>query len=394
LVDKYVLLEYQARYNLASGDFLYIGATINGFGFLPLYSLTFDGRLSGDSGGLFEHHINNISPFGDLSNDLNLGFQLSSDDSSQEDGVYVDDVVLKTRDILITGYGYFSFSGTSMAAPHVSGLAGLILARYPGINLNELKGRILNGVDVIPTLNGKVLTGGRINAYKSLGIPVRPTNLTAIRASSPQIDLNWSDNSDPALNEDGFSIERKKGISGNYEEIAIVGQDVTAYIDALGEWGTYYYRIMAYNSLGDSSYSNEATPLWVNGGGDGGCFIATAAFGSPLERRVHVLRNFRDTYLLPNPIGRALVALYYEFSPPIARFIGGNGVLRGAVRIGLHPVVGLTYIPPYCSHARNIVLFLGILAAAGSIILIIATKKPAVLVNKVFAPHRADYPKR
>ncbi len=117
LVDKYTLLEYQAGYDLASGDYLYVGATINGFGFLPLYSLTLDGRLSGSSGDLFEHHINNISPFGDLSNDINLGFQLASDDSSEEDGVYIDDVILKTRDFVITGYSYSSYMDTSIAAP-------------------------------------------------------------------------------------------------------------------------------------------------------------------------------------------------------------------------------------------------------------------------------------
>jgi len=382
LVDKYALLEYQVRYDLASGDYLYVGATINGFGFLPLYSLTLDGRLSGSSGGVFEHHINDVWPFGDLSNDIKLGFQLSSDDSNEEDGVYIDDVILKTWDFVITGYGYSSYMGTSMAAPHVAGLAGLILAYYPGIALDELKGRILNGVDVVPSLNGKVLTGGRLNAYKSLGIPVRPTNLTATGASSTEIDLNWSDNSDPAFNEDGFSIERKKGISGNYEEIATVGQDVTAYSDALIEAGTYYYRIRAYNGSGNSSYSNEATPRWGDGEDDGGCFIATAAFGSPLERHVQLFRNFRDTYLLPNSIGRAFVALYYDFSPPIARFIEKNGVLRGAVRIGLHPVAGLTCIPPLCSHAGIIVLFLGILATAGSLILIIVAKKRAVRVHK------------
>jgi subtilisin family serine protease len=368
LVDKYALLEYQARYDLASGDYLYVGATINGFGFLPLYSLTLDGRLSGSSGDVFEHHINNISPFGDLSNDINLGFQLASDDSSQEDGVYIDDVILKTRDFVITGYNYSSYMGTSMAAPHVSGLAGLILAFYPGITLNELKGRILNGVDTIPSLNGKVLTGGRINAYRSLGIPVRPTNLTATGDSSIEIDLNWSDNSDPAFNEDGFSIERKKGISGNYVEIATVGQDVTAYSDALSEPGVYYYRIRAYNGSGNSSYSNEATPLWVGGEDDGGCFIATAAFGSSLEPHVQMLRDLRDTYLLTSSIGKAFVVLYYKLSPPIAGFIGKNGVLRAPVRIGLYPIAGFRYFAVHFSHIGNIIRFLVILAIIGGVI--------------------------
>jgi subtilisin family serine protease len=249
-----------------------------------------------------------------------------------------------------------------MAAPHVSGLARLILARYPGITLNEREDRILNGVDIVPSLNGKALTNGRINAYKSLGIPVRPTNPTATIASLTQIDLKWSDNSDPACNEDGFRIERGKGTSGNYEEIATVGQDVTSYSDILSEWGTYCYRISAYSSLGNSSYSNEAAPLVVSGGGDGGCFMATAAFGSSFKRHVRMLRDFRDRYLLTSSIGKAFVALYYKFGPFIADFITRNGTLRAAVRVCLYPVVGCRYVVPHVSLAGNIVLLLAMLA--------------------------------
>ncbi len=135
----------------------------------------------------------------------------------------MDDLVLTTQDWVISAYSYWQFQGNSMAAPHVSGLAGLILARYPGTTLNELKDRILNGVDGVASLNGKVLTNGRINAYKPLGIPVGPTNLTAMGASSTQIELNWSDNSDPVLNEDGFKIERRKRLSDSYVEIGTVG---------------------------------------------------------------------------------------------------------------------------------------------------------------------------
>jgi subtilisin family serine protease len=394
LIDKFAVLEYQLRYDLASGDYLYVGATLNGGGFLPLYAVNFDGRFSGNSAGSFEFHMTSVSPFGDLSNDVNVGFQLSSDGVNEDDGVYIDDIILKTRDLMITGYGYFPFGGTSMAAPHVSGVAGLILARYPGITHNELKERILNGVDIIANLNGKVVTNGRINAYKSLALPVGPTNLRATILSFTQISLNWSDNSDTGFNEDGFRIERRKGTSGNFAVIATVGRNVTSYSDILSEWGTYYYRVRAYSTQGNSSYSNEATPLWIVDEDDGGCFIATAAFGSALERHVRMLRDFRDRYLLTNALGKAIVGLYYEFSPPIARFIARNGVLRGTVRIGLHPVVGLKCIPFRCSHAGNIVLFLVILAAAGNIILIIGEKKQAALKNKVFAALRADYRRR
>jgi hypothetical protein len=76
-----------------------------------------------------------------------------------------------------------------------------------------------------------------------------------------------------------------------------------------------------------------------SGGGSGSCFIATAAFGSPLEPRVMVLRKFRDAYLLTNKPGRWFVAQYYQLSPPLADFIRGHDNLRALVRVGLIPLV-------------------------------------------------------
>ena len=80
------------------------------------------------------------------------------------------------------------------------------------------------------------------------------------------------------------------------------------------------------------------------GGGGGGCFIATAAYGSYLEPEVMQLRQFRDRYLLTNTLGQRFVAWYYRTSPPIANMIAGNSWLKGATRAALTPLVyGLKY---------------------------------------------------
>jgi hypothetical protein len=75
-------------------------------------------------------------------------------------------------------------------------------------------------------------------------------------------------------------------------------------------------------------------------GSGGGCFIATAAYGSYAEYHVMALRHFRDQYLLCHGLGKSLVQLYYQYSPVIADFVHKKGSLRCIVRVGLSPLVG------------------------------------------------------
>jgi hypothetical protein len=72
-----------------------------------------------------------------------------------------------------------------------------------------------------------------------------------------------------------------------------------------------------------------------------GCFIATAAWGSPLEPDVALLRRFRDGALLRSPIGQLLTGIYYATSPPLARAIASDERLRAAARSLLGPAVAL-----------------------------------------------------
>ena len=75
------------------------------------------------------------------------------------------------------------------------------------------------------------------------------------------------------------------------------------------------------------------------GGAGGGCFIATACYGSPLAREVRVLSMFRDRYLVKNSLGRVLVSGYNRVGPALAEIISEKPLLRFMVRAQLKPWV-------------------------------------------------------
>jgi subtilisin family serine protease len=97
----------------------------------------------------------------------------------------------------LPGGTYGVYSGTSMAAPHVSGVAALIRAVEPGIDVVALKQRLLGTVDHVAALAGKMVTGGRLNAFR----PVSPresippgaiTDLRVVSQTSYSLTLAWT----------------------------------------------------------------------------------------------------------------------------------------------------------------------------------------------------------
>ncbi|MDH3867146.1 MAG: right-handed parallel beta-helix repeat-containing protein [Desulfobulbaceae bacterium] len=111
---------------------------------------------------------------------------------------------------------------------------------------------------------------------------------------------------------------------------------------------------------------NSEHPLeWVTkvkfSGSGGGCFIATAAYGSYWEPHVMTLRQFRDEYLLTNKLGTNFVEAYYKYSPPLADYIAEYDGLRTAVRIGLAPLVGFSWLAIKFGIFTAMVILLSIL---------------------------------
>ncbi|MEB3357297.1 MAG: S8 family peptidase [Synechococcales bacterium] len=111
--------------------------------------------------------------------------QMTVDLAAPGDGIYST----------LPGGQYGTLSGTSMAAPHVAGVAALVWAADPSLTALEVKQRILDHVDLLPALTPVTLTGGRLNAYAALNVappaPVDPVPPPAPVPSLPRLPDWW-----------------------------------------------------------------------------------------------------------------------------------------------------------------------------------------------------------
>jgi subtilisin family serine protease len=150
------------------------------------------GSWSGTSRGSFVPVANDLSAFEGMGT-VYLRLRFLSDSIVNSDGVYVDNTSVMCLNN--GGAAYSTISGTSMATPHVAGVAGLALGNNPSLTVADLKAAVLGGIDVIGGLASHVSTSGRLNAAMALAlnpddtppnttITSRPANLTQSRKAT------------------------------------------------------------------------------------------------------------------------------------------------------------------------------------------------------------------
>ena len=126
-----------------------------------------------------------------------------------------------------------------------------------------------------------------------------------------------------------------------------------------------HYMFFPYTQYLQPTLEDTITDVPVSGGGDsdddgGKCFIATAAYGSPLHPYLDILRAVRDRYMKTNAVGRLFLSVYERNAPSLADLIERHEVLKSLTRVALLPVLGLCLVLLYAGPAALLV-FLAVL---------------------------------
>ena len=162
-------------------------------------------------------------------------------------------------------------------------------------------------------------------------------------------DIYYSNQAFTSVEEQGVVKAATQITAANYTLLRLVNEQ------------KYFIAVVAYDRAGNPSELSElveASPIPLedffeaykrNGGADKGfqggfCFLATAAYGAYDAREVQALRALRDRFLMPSALGRAFVARYYRYSPPLATWIAKHPRARRIAQIALWPLVQMAYL--------------------------------------------------
>ncbi|MFT7678228.1 MAG: subtilisin family serine protease [Planctomycetota bacterium] len=173
------------------------------------------------------------------------------------------------------GDGYVWNSGTSMASPHVAGVAALVYSENPSWTYGQVINRILSSARPSAAMSGITTTGGVLDAQAAVGNggggggdttpPGAPGGLSAT-AGDGSIDLDWADNGEADLA--GYSVYRSTSSGGPYSAVTGSLLGASAYSDSgLSNGTTYYYVVSASDTTGNESGNSGEASGTPQGGG-------------------------------------------------------------------------------------------------------------------------------
>jgi hypothetical protein len=137
-------------------------------------------------------------------------------------------------------------------------------------------------------------------------------------------------------------------------EVSLVAEAVSGY--RFTKWSGDVDTIADVNAASTTIIMDSSYSIRADFSVGGWCFIATAAYGTPMAEEIGILREFRDEYLITNSVGQAFVDFYYRVSPSIAEFITAHPALKPIVRAGLLPAVAMSTVVVNTSPVQKAVI--------------------------------------
>ncbi len=226
--------------------------------------------------------------------------------------------------------------------------ADMTISDMPGTGA----GRLLDVTDGGKTFRLRARSLGDVAECPGSCVPPdAPTNLT-LTPGATSIDVSFASATtgvatnrydvryrDAAIDDASFTLANPSDMTP--PPPGMQGSTVSTTISGLKPQQSYYVAVRAYSTCDAPSpvavaqaVTQQQKFVVLHG-----CFIATAAYGTPMAKELDALRAVRDRALLTNPLGRLAVASYYAMSPPIARAVASDDRLRAGARALLAPIV-------------------------------------------------------
>lgn len=130
----------------------------------------------------------------------------------------------------------------------------------------------------------------------------------------------------------------------------------------------------------------------AEGGGAADCCACATAYASTNDGYVTILRQFRDEYLMTNPAGRNVAAMYYNLSPPVARSMSEHSALKPIGRIGFLPGVAISTAAVDTTLVEKVMIASSVLL--GSAVVLVWLRSRAMRGRLQVASDRGDEKRR